>query len=108
MLLQTVRQKLAFTWKEAQEFITALWRDSVPNETRAVVIKPFRGVASDGVFKCHSMAEAHQAFRKLFKSPTYGGGINEAVLVQEFVCGTEYAVDTVACNGDIKVRRDRF
>lgn len=70
---------------------------------RECVIKPYRGVASDGVFRCKNLSEAQKAFTALYNKPQYGGGINEAVLVQECVSGTEYAVDTVAKNGDIKV-----
>ena len=35
--------------------------------------------------------------------PQFGGGVNDKVLVQQHVTGTEYAVDTVARDGQIKV-----
>ena len=70
---------------------------------KSCVIKPYRGVASDGVYKCTNMKEVYVAFHKLLNQPQYGGGVNDAVLVQECVTGTEYAVDTIAKNGEIKV-----
>ena len=67
------------------------------------VIKPYRGVASDGVFLCDSKEQARDSFRKLKGANTYGGGINEKVLIQEFADGTEYAMDTVSMDGEVKV-----
>jgi biotin carboxylase len=49
------------------------------------------------------LQEVEHAFNTLFGQPKYGGGANEAVLIQEFADGPEYAVDTVAMNGDIKI-----
>ena len=49
------------------------------------------------------MKEAKDAFLALIGKPKYGGGVNDAVLIQEYVDGNEYAVDTVALDGDIKV-----
>jgi hypothetical protein len=35
--------------------------------------------------------------------PRYGGGLNDQVLIQEFADGPEFAVDTIAQDGNIKV-----
>ena len=43
------------------------------------------------------------AYYNLFRKPKYGGGLNEAVLIQECVKGTEYAVDTVTREGITKI-----
>lgn len=67
------------------------------------VVKPHRGVASDGVHLCFSFDEAKEAFESLIGTPIYGGGVNDKVLVQEYARGQEYALDTVAKDGDIKV-----
>ena len=56
------------------------------------------------MFLCNSLEEAKAAFTKLHMQPQFGGGINDQVLVQQYVTGTEYAVDTVARDGQIKVR----
>ena len=118
--VDVVRQKLAYTWKEASDFITELWKnggdddsgdaskenysgDASKQQQRRCIVKPYRGVASDGVFCCSNLIEARSAFETLIGQPQYGGGMNDAVLIQEYADGTEYAVDTVARNGQIKV-----
>jgi biotin carboxylase len=101
--MKAVKQVLAHDWKEAGSFLEdELWFD-IDSANRFCVVKPYRGVASDGVFLCRGFEEARKAFKALHKKPQFGGGINEAVLVQEYVSGQEYAVDTVAMDGDIKV-----
>jgi hypothetical protein len=111
--IDVLRQKLAHTWKEASDFIAELWRDddggggggdaSKQKKQQRCVVKPYRGVASDGVFCCNNLIEAQSAFQALIGQPQYGGGVNDAVLIQEYADGTEYAVDTVARDGQIKV-----
>eukprot|EP01038_Epipyxis_sp_PR26KG_P006279 gene6279-8646_t len=101
--LDVVKQKLVSSWKEAKEFIDNLWNEENDRTENLCVIKPYRGDASDGVFLCKNLEEAETAFGKLFNKPKFGGGINEAVLIQEFADGVEYAVDTVAMDGEIKV-----
>jgi len=112
--LDVVRQVLAHTWMEASDFITDLWGDSSISSSsdddgggntsnHCCVVKPYRGVASDGVFCCNNIIEAQCAFDSLIGRSQYGGGINDAVLIQEYAEGVEYAVDTVARDGRIKV-----
>lgn len=36
-------------------------------------------------------------------APKYGGGVNKEVLIQEYLMGEEYAVDTVSATGTHKV-----
>lgn len=70
------------------------------------VVKPKRGVASDDVFLCSTLEEVASAFDKIHKSFVFGsisGESNDAVLVQEFALGTEYALDIVSKNGEHKV-----
>ena len=55
-------------------------------------MKPYRGVASDGVYLCRSKEQAKEGFESLFEQPQFGGGVNEAVLIQvchEQSTGTE-------------------
>jgi len=103
--LPIVRQRLAASWAEAEEFLVDdLWA-GVDAAHRKCIIKPCRGVASDGVHLCSSLADARAKFSSLLGSPKYGsvGEQQEAVLVQEFAEGTEYAVDTVTSDGETKV-----
>jgi biotin carboxylase len=98
-----VQQALVGSVEELDDFLLRrLWPSQGGGETYCVV-KPYRGVASDGVFLCASLEEARHAFAKLHQQPRFGGGVNDKVLVQQYVVGTEYAVDTVASDGRIKV-----
>jgi hypothetical protein len=100
--LKTVEQILAKTWDEAEEFIEHLWNND-GNSNKAVIIKPYRGVASDGVYLANTLSKASEAFYSLIGKPKYAGGVNDAVLIQEYADGQEYAVDTIAANGIIKI-----
>ena len=114
--LPTNKQVLASSWKEAEEFLDeTLWKPSKSSTTSSIkgrksktacVVKPNRGVASDGVTFCISKEEVKKAFNKILASPAYGeiNAKNQAVLVQEFTPGgEEYAVDTVTCGGVTRV-----
>lgn len=103
-LVESVEDAKTFLATELQWDITDDGKEgrSEPQK-QACVIKPYTGVASDGVFKCESVKDVMTAFSKLYKKPKYGGGVNEAVLLQEYINGTEYAVDTVSKDGVIKV-----
>jgi hypothetical protein len=76
-------QALVSSFEEAENFIKTL------SSGGKCVVKPYRGVASDGVYCCETMEEASAAFEALIGSPQYGGGVNDAVLVQ--VRYTQYA-----------------
>ena len=120
--LKVVSQLLTDDWGKASEFIDSLLpvtpsgsdevEDAVNRNRnnqkgleliRRCVVKPYRGVASDGVSLCDTMEHARSCFEKLKGANTYGGGINEKVLIQEFADGTEYAMDTVSMDGQVKV-----
>lgn len=55
---------------------------------------------------CRSIEEAKTAFQSLIGKSKYEGGINDAVLVQEYADGEEYAVDTVV--GIVAFQRNVF
>ncbi|MCA9138724.1 MAG: ATP-grasp domain-containing protein [Planctomycetales bacterium] len=64
-----------------------------------VVVKPLCSSASDGVRRCADRDEVHAAFRDIIDRQDVFGSTNEEALVQEYITGTEYAVDTVSCAG---------
>jgi hypothetical protein len=64
-----------------------------------IIVKPVAGCASDNVHRCGSEAEIAQAFHKILDQPNVLGLTNEAALIQEFLAGDEYIVDTVSCQG---------
>jgi biotin carboxylase len=61
-----------------------------------VIVKPPKSVASDSVALCHSTDELRTAAARILSATNALGCRNHAVLVQEFLAGTEYIVDTVS------------
>ena len=64
-------------------------------------MKPRRGVASENVFLCHSEEEVAKAGEVNFNANTWST-YNEKpsdVLIQEYLPGAEYVVDSVSRNG---------
>lgn len=64
-----------------------------------VIVKPVSSCASDGVCRCESEAEVEAAFEGIMTRRTVLGRESDEVLVQEYLEGTEYVVDTVSCAG---------
>mmetsp|Transcript_26719 Transcript_26719/g.61596 ORF Transcript_26719/g.61596 Transcript_26719/m.61596 type:complete len:349 (-) Transcript_26719:155-1201(-) len=98
--LEAVRQTLVLDWGAALDFLKTLPADA------PCVLKPRRGVASVGVYKASSRREAKAAFSTLLGMPVsvdQSVDVREGILLQEFIQGTEFAVDTVSCAGEHKV-----
>lgn len=94
-----VTQKLCQSMEETLAFAKHLLMDQ-----ERVVLKPFRGVASESVFLCQTIPEVQDAWEKITSTSIFGSaGRHENVLVQEFLPGVEYAVDVVSRNGHHKV-----
>ncbi|MDH3719230.1 MAG: ATP-grasp domain-containing protein, partial [Planctomycetota bacterium] len=68
-----------------------------------VVVKPLRSSGSDGVCLCGSIAEVEAAFADIVSRKDVFRLTNPGVLVQEFLSGPEYAIDTVSCRGRHRV-----
>ena len=64
-----------------------------------VVVKPLMSAGTMGVNICHSEAEVDQAFAELLGFDNGYGLINNEILVQEFLEGEEYVVNTVSSDG---------
>ena len=64
-----------------------------------VVIKPVESSGTDGVRLCTRESEVAAAFESIVNRTDVFGKPNESVLVQEYVRGPEYAVDTVSHDG---------
>ena len=98
--LDSVQQILTSSWDEARAFFES-------HASEGVVIKPPRGSASIGVAFAASLSEAEAHFAALLSSPDNPGFSNNTaqrdVLVQEFVKGREFAIDTVSRDGEHKV-----
>ena len=64
-----------------------------------VVVKPRSSSSSDNVFICRSEAEVAEAARAVLAGITMYDQRNTDVLIQSYLDGTEYIVDTVSANG---------
>jgi biotin carboxylase len=99
-MIETLRHaglRCAQQFKSNDPIALAEWADR--NGTYPVVIKPLSSAATDGVYICGSAEEVVTAaekvltFRDIFDTP------NEEALIQSYLEGTEYIVDTVRCDG---------
>ena len=98
--VRAVLQKQCSKWDEVLEFLTNSGLEAL--EPYRIICKPTESAGSDGVTLCTSRAEVLAAFNKLNNSTNQLGMFNEAVLVQEFLDGEEFVVDSVSRDGDHK------
>ena len=99
--LDAPRQVLAETLDDVEAFLKT-FDDSGVIPFKAVV-KPVEGAGSDGVSICNAKDEVRAAYRAFEGTKNVLGLDNYAVLLQEFLHGTEYVVDTVSRDGIHKV-----
>jgi biotin carboxylase len=89
--------------RTAQQICSSRWPDVLDwvrcHDHWPVIVKPVAGCASDGLHCCNSEAEVAQAYENIIGRFNMLGLLNNAVLVQEYLAGDEYVVDTVSCNG---------
>ncbi|MDN3295059.1 ATP-grasp domain-containing protein [Streptomyces ficellus] len=71
--------------------------DEVPGYP--VMVKPRDSAGSDGCTICHTRQEALDAYRATAHRTNLMGGRNDHVLIQEFLTGTQYIVNTVSMAG---------
>lgn len=64
-----------------------------------VILKPILSTSSDGVIICTNVHEIKNAFQKEFNKINCIGFLNEALVMQEYLEGPEYIVNTVSCQG---------
>ncbi|AJT42522.1 ATP-grasp domain-containing protein [Psychromicrobium lacuslunae] len=67
------------------------------------VVKPISSASTDGVVVCRSEAEVLSAARRILGKRDIFDELNDQVLVQTYLAGTEYIVDTVSCDGQARV-----
>ncbi|KAL3944310.1 MAG: hypothetical protein SGBAC_001603 [Bacillariaceae sp.] len=112
--IPVVKQKLCSTLEEAQAFSRELGLEeyaegkSTPKDQLAstsVVVKPVRGVGSEDVTLCQSLASVGKAFQQIYGGTVFGSPRekHQSALVQEFAEGQEFAIDVVSKNGEHKV-----
>lgn len=64
-----------------------------------IVVKPVNSTSGDGFFLCHSQADIENAFSHNLNRKNIFGLDNTRLLVQEYIRGDEYVVDTVSRDG---------
>lgn len=78
------------------------------NNNNKVIVKPIRGVASESVYLCDSITSVENAWINITNTTIFGT-VNKqnhhhtCVLVQEYLQGSEYALDVVSKNGHHKI-----
>lgn len=73
------------------------------NPSFPIVVKPLDSAGTDGVFICHNEMDAEHAFLQIMNSNNIFENKNNTVLVESFLYGTEYVVNSVSYNGHHKV-----
>ncbi|CAE7241682.1 ddaF [Symbiodinium natans] len=89
--LRSVRSVCGRAWEEVKDF--------AETEVLPMIVKPVESAGSDGVKLCHSLAEVEEHFQLLMTSQRKCGAQGAAVLLQEYLKGTEYIVDHVSRDG---------
>ncbi|CAK9091852.1 Dapdiamide A synthase (ATP-dependent N-fumaramoyl-DAP-amino acid ligase) [Durusdinium trenchii] len=89
--LRSVRSVCGKAWEEVQAF--------TETEPFPIIVKPVESAGSDGVKLCQTPMEAEAHFHLLLTSQRKAGAQGAAVLLQEYLQGTEYIVDHVSRNG---------
>lgn len=96
--LNSAGQKLAQSMDDCEEFLKDLKADPF-----AAIVKPTEGAGSVGVVKCNSPDEVREAVRETLGAINVFGATNEGALIQEFLVGNEYVVDSVTLDGKHKI-----
>jgi hypothetical protein len=100
---RAVEQKKATKWVEIEEFLKRWQPEGEGAAFRPVVVKPMESAGSDDVFLCDTRESVKTGFGVIMGKINGLGQVNEGVLVQEYLDGTEYVVDSVSKNGEHKV-----
>ncbi len=90
--VRTIRQEIFSDERALQK-----WIDSAGG--RRTVLKPTRSAGSDGVYFCDTSEQAVLKFFSIMGRQNKLGGVNRSVLAQDYVGGTEYAVNAVSFEG---------
>jgi biotin carboxylase len=88
--------KLVSSAAEATEWFAA-------NSSRPVVVKPLASAGTDGVRVCRTAEQVRQACENILGHVDFLGATNHRALVQDYLDGDEYIVNTVTRDGVHKV-----
>lgn len=90
--LRAIRQARVGSVAEALDWAAAQGR-------WPVVVKPAASAGSDGVRLCADADELAAGVTAILEKRNFLGLANDEAILQEYVTGTEYVVDTVSCAG---------
>jgi glutathione synthase/RimK-type ligase-like ATP-grasp enzyme len=97
MGLNSIRQKRCNKISELIEFVSN-------NPNIQYVIKPVRGAATEDVYLCSNLEELKDKFTIIMNKDINQAGANDKYcLVQEYIDGEEWIVNTVSRNGHHKI-----
>lgn len=91
--VRAMDQHLAINLDEIISFFTS-------RGSKEIVIKPVSSCGSEDVTFCKTVDEIEAAFTKITKKSNALGEQNTGVIVQEFLKGVEYIVNTVSADGE--------
>lgn len=99
--IRAVKERIVSNWSDAKAYLESL---SPPlSQSDPVIFKILGGSSSEGVQKVSSLEQAEEIFsREIGSKTSYGTGIDQ-VLIQEFLKGQEYVIDSVSRDGVHKV-----
>ena len=100
--LRAVKQKLCGTWAEARAFCADELKVADGETGGWCVLKPCKSAGTDGVYIAKSLQMAQDKFGAIVGHENVFGETNAAVLVQEFMKGVEFVVDSVSVEGTHK------
>jgi len=98
--IRAVKQIYTDSWNEILDFIDSVRKDKIDSNNFKIVLKPVDSAGADGVYMASSIEEAKEAFDCLLGSSTIFETVNSKVLVQEYLKGTEYVIDSVSLQGE--------
>jgi len=94
--LTSIKQKLCSDKNDIIDFVTE-------NPNIKYVIKPVHSSATEDVYLCDTLNDLCRKFKKIINKKNAMGLMNESCLVQEYIDGDEYSINTVSQNGIHKI-----
>lgn len=89
--LRSCREAGGTKWEQVAAFVAT--------EQMPVIVKPVESAGSDGVKLCKTAEDAQEHFLKLAGEQRKFGAQGAGILVQEFLKGKEYVIDSVSRDG---------
>ncbi|MBE6524599.1 MAG: ATP-grasp domain-containing protein [Thermoplasmata archaeon] len=80
----------------AEDDIRKFWKE---NDLDRCVMKYAESAATVGLKICSNVEDAVEHYKVMKSSRTYKGELDADILIQEYIGGTEYIVDTLSCDG---------